>query len=104
MTGDGGEGDVTAMVDEMHERASSLDGDAAFEEVFTPGFMQRYTEVESFEAFLAESEWDVSSKADFADVSESEFDEYVAERTRFGDWEEMMGRASEEWMARQMGL
>jgi len=101
MTEDGG--DVTEMVDEMHERASSL-GDAGFEEVFTSAFMERYTDVESFEAFLAESEWDVSSKADFADVSESEFDEYVAERTRFADWEEMMGRASEEWMARQMGL
>jgi hypothetical protein len=99
-------GDVSAVVDELHERATALseEGADALGVVFPPSFMQRHTDVESFEAFVEESEWSVSSRAEFAAIPEGEFDEYVADRTAFGDFEEMLGQAGEEWMARQLGL
>ncbi|MFB6072498.1 MAG: hypothetical protein ABEJ88_05965 [Halobacterium sp.] len=97
--------DVSAVVDDVHERAAALGGgEAALAAVFTDGFMRRHTDAASFREFLAESRWDVESTGDFADVPESAFDEYVADRTAFADWEAMVGRAGEEWIARQLGL
>lgn len=98
-------GDVSAVVDELHERAAALSENAdALGVVFPPSFMERHTDAESFEAFVEDSEWSVSSRAEFAAIPEAEFDEYVADRTAFGDFEEMLGQAGEEWMARQLGL
>jgi hypothetical protein len=95
--------DVGDVVDDLHERATALQADeAALATLFTPGFMQRHTDAESLRAFFAASEWDVETRTDFAKVSESAFDEYVAAATDFPDWESMLGRASEEWMARQL--
>ncbi|SEW23407.1 hypothetical protein [Halobacterium jilantaiense] len=98
-------GDVSAVVDELHDRASALsdDGDA-LAAVFPPSFMTRHTDAETFEAFVEDSRWDVSSRAEFAAIPQAEFDDYVADRTSFGDFEEMLGQAGEEWMARQLGL
>ena len=98
-------GEVSAVVDELHERAAALsESTDALGVVFPPSFMQRHTDAESFETFVAESEWSVSSRADFAAIPEDKFDEYVADRTTFGDFEEMLGQAGEAWMARQLGL
>ena len=98
-------GDVSAVVDELHDRASALSEDAdALAAVFPPSFMECHTDAATFEAFLADSEWAVSSRADFAAVPRGEFDAYVADRTTFDDFEEMLGRAGEEWIARQLGL
>lgn len=95
--------DVGELVDDLHERATALQADdAALSTLFTPGFMQQYTDAESFRAFLEDSEWEVATRADFAAVPEAAFDEYVAAETAFPDWETMLGQASEEWMARQL--
>jgi len=98
-------GDVSAVVDELHDRASALseDGDA-LAAVFPPSFMDHHTDAETFEAFVEDSQWDVSSREEFAAIPQAAFDDYVADRTAFGDFEEMLGQAGEEWMARQLGL
>lgn len=98
-------GDVSAIVDELHDRATALgEDDDALAHLFPPAFMERHTDAESFEAFMAASDWEVSSRAEFAAIPQEEFDAYVAERTSFGDWEDMLGQAGEAWMARQLGL
>jgi hypothetical protein len=98
-------GEVSAIVDELHERATALGEDEdALAHLFPPSFVQRHTEFESFEAFMAGSEWEVSSRAEFAAIPEDKFDAYVAEQSSFADWEEMLGQAGEAWMARQLGL
>ncbi len=95
--------DVTELVDDLHERAAALSGDdAALGELFTPGFMQRHTDAATFRRFLDDSDWEVATRSDFAAIDEAAFDEYVAARTSFPDWEAMLGQASEEWMARQL--
>jgi hypothetical protein len=104
-SGDEEFGDVSAVVDELHERASALSEDAdALAAVFPPSFMERHTDADTFEGFVEESEWEVSSREEFAAIPQGEFDDYVADRTSFGDFEEMLGQAGEEWMARQLGL
>ena len=95
--------DVTELVDDLHERAAALSGDkAALGELFTLGFMERQTDAATFRGFLDDSEWEVATRSDFAAIDEAAFDEYVAARTSFPDWEAMLGQASEEWMARQL--
>jgi hypothetical protein len=99
------QGEVSAIVDELHERATALgEREDALAHVFPPAFVQRHTEFESFEAFMRASEWDVSSREEFAAIPQAEFDAYVAEHSSFADWEEMLGQAGEAWMARQLGL
>jgi len=99
-------GDIDALLDDMHERAAAMEGqaDLPLAEMFTPAFMRRHTHEDSIDSFLDACRWDVDSREAFADVSQDEFDDYVAERTRFDDWDAMVGRAGEEWMARQMGM
>ena len=89
--------DVGDVVDDIHERATSLQADdAALATLFTPGFMQRHTHAERFPAFLGDSEWNVVTRADFTAVPEAAFDEYVAAETGFPGWKAMLGQASEE--------
>ena len=99
-------GDIDDLLDDMRERAAAMEGqnDLPLDEVFPPSFMARHTLADSIGAFLDDCEWDAETREDFADVPQDEFDDYVAERTRFDDWDAMVGRAGEEWMARQMGM
>lgn len=95
--------DVSEAVDDLHERAAALQDDrGALGALFTREFMRRHTNAVSFRAFLDESGWAVATRSDFAAIPEAAFDEYVASETAFADWESMLGRASEEWMARQL--
>lgn len=96
--------DVTQLVDDVHQRAAALGDDADLAELLTPEFMERYAATATVEQFLAESPWPVESAADFADVPEDEFDDYVAAATAFDSWDAMLEVAGREWVARQFGL
>jgi len=98
--------DLVDKLEEMEEAALGIEGDneVPVEDLLTPAFMQSHTDVDSFKEFLEESQWDVEGQADLGAIPDDEFDEYVAERTSFPDWETMLGKAGKEWTARQLGL
>lgn len=91
-------------LERLAEKAMGLEGtnEVSFEELFTPSFMATHTDFATFEEFMEASPWTVESQADFEAVPEQEFDVYVAENTRFQNWEAMLGKAAEQWAARQL--
>lgn len=93
-------------LEKLERRAEALDGEheVAFPDLFPPKFMRRYTDFASIEAMLEASPWEVEGNDDFAAIPEAEWEEYVANNTRFATWEAMQEKATTEWSARQLGL
>lgn len=64
-------------------------------EFFDPAFMEEHTEFETFDAFCAESPWQIDDRGDLARVSTAELDRFVRRTTRFDRWVAMRNRAAE---------
>lgn len=96
--------DLADDLEQMAEQALGLEGsnEVPFTELMPPAFMSKYTDFESVESFIDESQWDVEGQEDFEAIPDAEFDQYVNENTRFDTWEQMFSKAGEEWMARQL--
>lgn len=90
----------------MKNAAEELDGEneIPFDELFTRSFMEPRTDFETFDELLEESMWEVNSEEDFLAIPDDEFDEYIAEHTIFDDWESMYTKATEKWVAKQLGF
>ena len=101
-----GADDLKDELNRLSQNAKELDGtnQVPLVELFNPSFMRRYTEFDSFENMLEQSQWTVETQEDLEAIPEDQFDRYVREHTQFPDSEEMMGVATEEWTADQMGL
>lgn len=92
--------------DEIKEGLEELEGgkDVPLPELLTPAFMRRYTDFCSADEMLEKSPFTVETTQDFIDIAEDEWDEFVADRTRFSSWEEMLGSASQDYIADNLGL
>lgn len=93
-------------LDELGRKAQELEGEqeVPIEELLTSSFMRRRTNFSSFEEMLEASQWDVETQEDFEAIPDDEWDRFVAEHSRFPNWEEMLGAAAQAWAARQLGL
>lgn len=69
---------------------------------FAPAFMRKHTEFDSFDAFCADSPWEVESADDLQDVPRARLNAYVADTTDFTDWEAMKTRAAREEIVDQL--
>ncbi|MGD2115199.1 MAG: hypothetical protein PVG07_09105, partial [Acidobacteriota bacterium] len=70
-----------------------------FNEMFHPRFMARYTSFRSIEEMFSASGYKVESSKDFEAIPDAEWNRFVAEKTRFSTWDDMLGAAAKEWMA-----
>lgn len=93
-----------AGLEELDERVeTALDRIAEFragtqvdsDAFFSDQFMVEHTSYETFDAFCAQSPWDLRARNDVLGVSRDRLDEYVADSTDFESWEEMKTRAAE---------
>jgi len=74
-------------------------------ELFSPSFMQRYTDSNAIDDFLNNSELfseDVD-KTPQEIFETKEFNEYVKQHTKFNTWSEMFSKAVEEWFTKKLG-
>ncbi len=74
----------------------------SFAELFSPAFMRKYTSYPTMEVFIDASGYQVDSMDDFAAIPDADWDEHVRASSRFRSWEEMIGKAGEEWASAQM--
>ncbi|MGN8217265.1 hypothetical protein ACTG0T_02780 [Halococcus morrhuae DSM 1307] len=96
--------ELAGKLDRLAENADSIDGEntVSFDELFTPEFMQTYTEYDSIESFFGQSRWTVETQDDFKHIPEDDFDRYVDDHTGFNSWEAMLSAAAREWTTRQL--
>ena len=73
-------------------------------ELFPPGFLTRYTQFTSLDQMFQASGYEVRSRDDFERIPDNRWDEFIVANTRFSSWEKMLGKAMEQWMARQAAV
>lgn len=75
-----------------------------FDELFTENFMQKYTDYRSFDEFLKAGGYEVNSQEDFEKIDDAEFDSHVAKNSKFDTWEQMLGKATDQYVANKLKL
>lgn len=76
----------------------------AFTELFTPLFMRKYTSFSSFDEFLQSGGFKDDSQEEFEAIPDEPFDSHVANVTTFTDWQDMLGKATELYALKKLGL
>lgn len=98
--------DLEKKLKEMEKAAKELEGtkEVSFGELFNDNFMRKYTDSDNLESFFGKSGYKIETEDDFDALDESEFDAFVNKHSEFNDWEEMLGKAGEEYAIRKLGL
>lgn len=76
----------------------------SFSELFTPSFMKKYTLFSSFDELLQSGGFKADSQEEFEAIPDVLFDNHIAAVTRFKNWEEMLGEATEQYALKKLGL
>jgi hypothetical protein len=76
----------------------------SFNILFHEGFMSKYTNFSSIDEFFEQSPFKVETEEDFEALDQTEFDKYVAEHTKFKDWNDMLSTAGQEHVAKKLGF
>lgn len=94
------------LIDELEDlqsKAENLDGmEVSFEELFNKSFMERYTKFSTFEDLLLAGNFKVESEEDFLAIPDDVFDLHISQNTSFDDWEDMLSKAQEEYIAKEL--
>ena len=70
------------------------DPDVSLSEFFDDDFMRAHTRFDSFEAFRAESPWDIEERGDVSGIPAAELDRFVRRTTQFDGFVAMRNRAA----------
>jgi len=68
--------------------------EASLEALFNDAFMIEHTRCDSFGAFLAKGNFQVSTREDIDNLPEELFDRHVARETDFSSWTSMLNTAT----------
>ena len=66
--------------------------------------MKKYTDFSTIDEMFQESGFLIDSVDTFKEIQDDEWDNFIKNRTRFPNWDEMLGNAAKEWVARQLGF
>ncbi|WP_298705327.1 hypothetical protein [uncultured Veillonella sp.] len=93
-------------LNELSANAKKLSGTSAipFDELFPPSFMRHHTDSSSIDEFLDNSPFTIESEEDFLAIPDEEWDNYIVAHTDFSSWEEMQGKAAEDYVVKQLGF
>lgn len=80
------------------------DHEVSFCDLFPDHFMIKYTDFSSLDEMFKESGFVIESSEHFDEIPDREWDDFIKRRTRFPNWDEMLGIASEEWIMRQLEI
>ena len=80
------------------EREVSLD------DLFTKEFMNSCSEYNTFNELLDAGGFDSSSQEAFEAIPDEEIDVFIKENTNYDSWEDMLGSANDEYIAKLIGF
>jgi hypothetical protein len=98
--------ELKRKLDALARRARRLEGthSVRLRDLFNPDFMERYTEFSSIDEMVESSGFDVESADDFKRILDDGWDTFVASRTRFRTWKQMLAKAGEEYIVKKLGF
>ena len=92
--------EVFKKLDKLNKEAESFkEQKVIFSELFSPAFMNEYTQFNSIDEMIEKSPFKVESEKDFKNI---EWGRYVKSKTSFQSWNEMMSKADEEYKSKRI--
>ena len=74
----------------------------SFKDIFPSSFMSKFTQFSSIDEMVNKSPFKVENEEDFRKIPDKEWDVYVREKTPFKSWDEMLSKAGEEYIGKQV--
>jgi len=74
----------------------------SFNDLFPREFMSKHTRFASIDEMVKKSPFKVESEEDFKNIPDEAWDVYVRENTPFNSWAEMISKAGEEYLGKQV--
>lgn len=98
--------DLEKQLKRMERAAKDLENthSVSFDELFLNSFMRKYTNFSNFDQFLSSGNFIVNSQEDFEAIPDNEIDLHVSKTTKFSSWEDMLGKATEEYALKKLGF
>lgn len=93
-------------LNKLQKRAEKLarEKSVSFDKLFTKEFIQQYTSSQTLQDLYDNSGFKINSQEDFESIPDDQWDNYIRKVTQFNDWESMLGKASEEYIAKRLGF
>ena len=80
----------------------SAEQKVTFDKLFPASFMRKHTQFDSINDMVNKSPFKVESEEDFKNIPDKEWDDYVREKTSFQSWNEMLSKAGNEYLGKQV--
>lgn len=95
--------DFTKELNNLEDKVKELDGSKIdFDILFNTEFMKQHTNVSTFDEFLIQGNFHVETEEDFEAIPDKDFDIYVATKTDFSSWEDMLDTAMSVYLDQQL--
>lgn len=98
--------EIERKLQQLADDAEAMAGEHSIPltELCPPAFMAEHTDFATIEEMFEASGFTVETSEDFAAIPDSEWDTFIASRTRFADWRTMQEKAAADWFSRGIGL
>lgn len=92
--------------DKLQRRLKKLDGthNVSLDKLFSNSFMRRYTQHATIDEFFDAGGFEFEKEEEFENIPEQQLNVQVQATTHFSSWQEMLNKAGEDWMAKELGI
>ncbi|MDP8286805.1 MAG: hypothetical protein RAP03_09005 [Candidatus Electryonea clarkiae] len=98
--------DIQKKLKELQKKANALDGEnqLPISDLLTVKFLKENSNFESVDEMFEQSGFTIETTKHFENIPDDEWEDFIWKNTCFKSWQEMLDKASEEWIANQLGL
>lgn len=96
--------DFSKQMSDMANRVKNFEGkhETSFGEVLTDNFMQRYTDFQNVSVFF--DAVGIKTTDDFDTYPDDKLNAFVSLHSRFSTFQQMLDKATDEYISRQIGF
>ena len=93
-------------LDKLKKRAEELERTKSvpYSKLFNSAFMNRYTQHSIIDEFFKTGGFEFETEEEFEKLPEDKLDQHIQASTNFSSWEEMLTKAGEHWVAKELGF
>lgn len=93
-------------LDELQKKAEELHGEHTipFDDLFNESFMKQYTPHSTIDEFFNAGGFEFETEEEFEKISDEKLDKHVQNSTNFSNWYEILTKAGEHWLAKELGF
>lgn len=97
--------DLSKRLKEMQRAAKKMNNQRVdLSDVLTDSFMAKYTDYKDADSFFEASGFDTSSQEAYEAIPDEEINKFTSEHSKFSTWSALLGEASKQYLAKQMGF